>query len=457
MTFEKGERVHFVGIGGAGMSAIAKVLLERGVTVSGSDLKRSGALTALEAMGATVAIGHDAALVDGSDAVVVSTAIPATNPERERAAELSIPVIGRGEALAEVLAGSRSIVVAGTHGKTTTTSMIVSILRRAEIDPTYLIGGGLNDAGTNARHGRDDISVAESDESDGSFLLLAPAIAVITNVEQDHVDYWKSMADIEDAFGKFMHAVRPGGSIIVPSGDDALTARARSTPSQVATFGTGGDVWSEAEMLDAAGASFDLATATAGARVKLRVPGLHNVSNALAAAAATLQLGLSIDQVAQGLSDYRGVQRRWQVKGTVREVTVIDDYAHHPTEVAATLAAARPGPWRRVVVVFQPHRYSRTAAFAPEFGRSFDGADRVVVMDVYGAGEEPVPGVTGKLVADAICAHLPGRPVAYLPHRADVLSYLAKTALPGDALLTLGAGDVSALGEEMLERLEEPA
>jgi UDP-N-acetylmuramate--alanine ligase len=451
MTFDTGARVHFVGIGGVGMSAIAKVLLERGVVVSGSDLKRSVALTMLEAMGASVTIGHDALLVDERDAVVVSSAIPPSNPERARAEELGLPVITRGEALAEILAGRRSIVVAGTHGKTTTTSMIVSILRRAGMDPTYLIGGGLNDAGTNARHGRDDISVAESDESDGSFLLLAPTIAVVTNVEEDHVDYWSSVDEIKAAFERFMAAVVNGGSIIVPAADEELTARARRVGRPVATFGTGGDVWAEAESLDASGAAFQLCTTTARTRVALRVPGLHNVSNALAAATACLQLGMSLDDVGAGLEDYRGVQRRWQVKGVVDDVTVIDDYAHHPTEVAATLAAARPGPWRRVVAVFQPHRYSRTAAFAAQFGSSFDGADRVVVMDVYGAGEEPVPGVSGKLVADAICAHLPGRPVAYLPHRADVLSYLSTTARPGDALLTLGAGDVSALGDEFLE------
>jgi UDP-N-acetylmuramate--alanine ligase len=409
----------------------------------------------LEAMGASVTIGHDAGLIEGLDAVVVSSAIPATNPERARAEEIGLPVISRGQALAEVLAGSRSIIVAGTHGKTTTTSMIVSILRRAGIDPTYLIGGGLNDAGTNARHGHDDIAVAESDESDGSFLLLTPTIAVVTNVEQDHVDYWASMDDIKAAFERFMGAVTPGGSIIVPAADEDLVARARSMGPPVATFGHGGDVWAEGELLDASGAGFELCTATARARVTLRVPGLHNVANALAAATACLQLGLAIDDVAAGLRDYRGVQRRWQIKGQAGEVTVIDDYAHHPTEVEATLAAARPGPWRRVLAVFQPHRYSRTAAFADRFGSAFDGADRIVVMDVYGAGEEPVPGVSGKLVADAICAHLPGRPVAYLPHRADVLAYLSRTALPGDALLTLGAGDVSALGDEFLERHED--
>jgi UDP-N-acetylmuramate--alanine ligase len=435
------------------MSAIAKVLHERGLGVTGSDLKRSATLTTLEAMGVGVHVGHSADLVDEADIVVVSSAIPDANPELRRAGERGIAVMTRGQALAEVLDGRRSVVVAGTHGKTTTTSMVVSVLHRCELDPTYLIGGGLNDAGTNARHGHDDIVVAESDESDGSFLLLSPTIAVITNVEQDHVDYWHSFDDITNAFGRFMDRVDPAGTIVVPAVDGPLVARAVATGRQVARFGHEGDVWADAVDLDASGASFYLCAGEGRRRVSLRVPGAHNVANALSAATACLQLGASIDRVAEGLSDYRGVQRRWQTKGVVHEITVIDDYAHHPTEIRATLAAARPGPWRRVLTVFQPHRYSRTAAFAREFGSAFEGADQVVVMDVYGAGEPPVPGVTGKLVADAICTALPGRAVAYLPHRAEVVDYVIRAVRPGDALLTLGAGDVTSLGEEVLERL----
>jgi UDP-N-acetylmuramate--alanine ligase len=453
MTLAPGMRVHFIGIGGAGMSAIAKVLHERGVAVSGSDLKRSSTVTMLEAMGAAVHVGHSAAHVEGADTVVVSSAIPESNPELRRARDAGLEVKTRGEALAEILQGQRSIVVAGTHGKTTTTSMIVSILHRAEVDATYLIGGGLNDAGTNARYGQHDVAVAESDESDGSFLLLSPTIAVITNVEADHVDYWKSFAAIADAFDRFMQRVDPAGTIVVPAIDTRLVERAAATGRHVARFGHEGDVWADAVELDSSGASFYLCAGEGRRRVSLRVPGVHNVNNALAAAAACLQLGASLDRVAEGLGDYRGVQRRWQTKGTVHDITVIDDYAHHPTEIRATLAAARPGPWRRVLAVFQPHRYSRTAAFADAFGVSFEGADRVVVMDVYGAGEDPVPGVSGKLVADAICTALPGRPVAYLPHRAEVVDYVVRAARPGDALLTLGAGDVTSLGEELLQRL----
>ncbi|MDQ3916239.1 MAG: UDP-N-acetylmuramate--L-alanine ligase, partial [Actinomycetota bacterium] len=360
-------------------------------------------------------------------------------------------VATRGEALAAVLSGTRSVVVAGTHGKTTTTSMIVSVLRAAGGDPTYLVGGGLNDAGTNAKSGRDGIAVAESDESDGSFLLLRPHVAVVTNVEPDHVDYWASEEALLDAFRRFLASTE--GPAVVPAAQPEIVAWARAAGVRSVAFGDGGAVSASAVRLDHAGASFDLVAAGESHRVALRVPGMHNVANALAAAAACIEAGLDPGAVAHGLGEYRGVERRWQVRGEARGVTVVDDYAHHPTEVRATLGAARPGPWRRVVAVFQPHRYSRTHAFASAFGAAFGAADRVVVTDVYGAGEEPVPGVTGKLVADAVCRAYPGRPVAYLPHRDELISYLAATARPGDAVLTLGAGDVTTLGEELLARI----
>ncbi|MFN2488231.1 MAG: UDP-N-acetylmuramate--L-alanine ligase [Actinomycetota bacterium] len=453
MTLISG-RVHFVGVGGAGMSAIAKVLLERGVEVSGSDLKRSRAAAVLDAMGAPIHIGHDASLVDGCRVVVVSSAIPRTNPEVLRAAELGIDIVTRGQALASLLADRAAVVVAGTHGKTTTTSMIVSILRAAGRDPTYLVGGGLNDAGTNARFGRDDLAVAESDESDGSFLLLAPQVAVVTNVEADHLDYWSSLEAIEDAFVRWLERTQQGGAVVVPRARIELAGPAASSGRRVISFGAGGDVSASDVTCDAEGCVFFIDFAGDRAQVHLAVPGSHNVDNALAAAGACLEVGIELDDVARGLTAYRGVERRFQWRGEACGVTVIDDYAHHPTEVRATLAAARPGPWRRIVAVFQPHRYSRTAAFSKDFGGCFDAADRVVVTDVYGAGEQPVPGVSGKLVADAVCTRLPGRAVAYLPHRDELLDYLVASARPGDALLTLGAGDVTSVGEELLARLE---
>lgn len=445
-------RVHFIGIGGAGMSAIAKVLLERGVEVSGSDLKRSRAAIQLEAMGATVHVGHEAEAVVGAGVVVVSAAIRPSNPELLAAQEQGIPVLSRGQALADVLAGHKSIIVAGTHGKTTTTSMIVTILERAGLDPTYLIGAGLNDAGTNARSGSGELAVAESDESDGSFLLLSPSVAVVTNVEQDHVDHWESMEALWEAFASFIASTEDGGAVIVPGGDARLEEIARSSGRRVVLFGEGG-VNAEDASPGERGIDFRLTYDGAGEKIALQVPGAHNVSNALAAAAACLEVGVTLSQIASGLAAYSGVERRFQLRGEAAGVSIIDDYAHHPTEVKATLAAARAGRWERVLAVFQPHRYSRTQAFADDFGASFTDADRVVVTDVYGAGEEPVPGVSGKLISDAVCARLPGRPVAYLPHRAELVSYLKSSVRAGDAVLTMGAGDVTSLGEELLLEL----
>jgi UDP-N-acetylmuramate--alanine ligase len=444
--------VHFIGIGGAGMSAIAKVLLEQGTAVSGSDLKPSRTATMLEALGAEVHIGHDAAHVSGKGVVVVSSAIPRSNPELAAAQAAGIRVLSRGEALAEVLRGRRSIIVAGTHGKTTTTSMIVTVLRTAGIDPTYLVGGELNDVGTNARSGRDDIAVAESDESDGSFLLLDPTVAVITNLEADHLDYWKSFDNLVDGFKSFLGRVQTDGVICIP-GSMALLEEIAGHSAEIRRFGDGGEVLAHNVRPHGTGSDLLLVDGSHESPVSLHVPGAHNVANALAAAAACGGVGLDLATIARGLSSYRGVQRRFQVRGTAAGVTVIDDYAHLPTEISVTLAAARPGPWRRVVAVFQPHRYSRMAALAGDFGAAFADADQVVVTDVYGAGEQPVPGVTGKLVSDAVCTTMPGRPVAYLPHRSDLVGYLLRSSRPGDAVLTLGAGDVTTVGEELLARL----
>ena len=457
MSLAQARRVHFVGVGGAGMSAVAKVLLEQGVAVTGSDLKRSRAGDMLAAMGADVQIGHRAEAVDGADAVVISSAIPESNEELIRARDLGIPVLLRGEALADLLMDRRSIVIAGTHGKTTTTSMIVTILRAADVDPTYLVGAGLNDVGTNARFGHGDIVVAESDESDGSFLLLGPHIAVITNVEADHLDHWGSLDAIREAFSRFIANVDPAGTVVAPADDDHVIAAAARARRRVVTFGDDGDVVAENLDLRGSESTFDLVAEGRRTEVALAVPGGHNVSNALAAAAACLRVGVALAQVGEGLRRFRGVERRFQIRGEVGGVTIIDDYAHHPTEVRAVLAAARPGPWSRVVAVFQPHRYSRTVALGAEFGGSFADADRVVVTDVYGAGEAPIPGVSGKVVADAVCRSLPGRPVAYLPHREELVSYLEATAREGDALLTLGAGDVHVVGEELLARMRRAA
>jgi UDP-N-acetylmuramate--alanine ligase len=457
MSLVSGGRVHFVGIGGAGMSAIAKVLVERGISVSGSDLKRSRAATLLEAIGAVVSIGHDERAVRGAAVVVVSSAIRDSNPELQAARRAGIPVMTRGEALASLLKDQRSIVVAGTHGKTTTTSMIVSILRHADLDPTYLVGAGLNDSGTNARSGTGPFVVAESDESDGSFLLLDPAIAVVTNLEEDHVDRWDSLQELQAAFSRFVGATQADGIVIVPSTDPILLAAATDSRRRVVTFGPGGDVHATDLRSTSSGSSFTLNSSGGEVAVDLGVRGAHNVSNALCAAASALAADVSLDGIAGGLARYSGVERRFQDRGMSAGVTIVDDYAHHPTEVRATLGAAREGEWRRVVAVFQPHRYSRTQAFAAEFGDAFADADHVVLTDVYGAGEDPVPGVTGKLIADRVCASYPGRPVAYLPHRDELVTYLESSLRSGDLLLTMGAGDVTSLADELLPRLEARA
>lgn len=455
MTLLDAPRVHFIGVGGAGMSAIAKVLVERGVPVSGSDLKRSRAATVLEAMGATLRLdGHDPALVRPGDVVVVSSAIPPGNPELRAAEELGCRVLTRGEALAELLHGSRSVVVAGTHGKTTTTSMIVTVLRVAGADPTYLVGGGLNESGTNARSGRDPIAVAESDESDGSFLLLSPHVGVVTNVEPDHLDHYASADEVRAAFVSFVRGCDPSGTVTLPADEPELRAAA---PGGVLTFGPGGDVAAHDVRLGPGGSRFILATPSGSAEASLAVPGAHNVSDALAAAGACLAVGIEPGTIAAGLARYRGVERRFQVRGTRAGVTVVDDYAHHPSEVRATLEAARSLRPRRLVAVFQPHRYSRTAALGRAFGPSFAAADVVVITDVYGAGEDPLPGVNGKVVADAVCEALPGRAVAYLPQRWDLLGYLRRCVRAGDLVVVMGAGDITTAGEELLRSLEEAA
>lgn len=458
MKLIEATRVHFVGIGGAGMSALAKVLMERGVAVSGSDLKRSRPATMLEAMGASISFGHVAENVDGADVVIVSSAIPKRNPERTRAARLGVSVMSRGEALAALLEEHPSLVVAGTHGKTTTTSMAISILHSAGLDPTYLVGGALNEVGSNAKSGSDDLVVAESDESDGSFLLLSPTVAVVTNVEADHLDHWSSLDAIEAAFEAFIRRTALDGVIVLPAADGALRAAAAAGDRSVVTFGANGNVYAEnVSVPDPWGTKFSLCSGSDMASTTLCVPGMHNVANALAAAAACMQLGVSLEATAHGLSLYRGVERRFQLRGRARGVTIVDEYAHHPTEVRASMAAARLGGWRRLVAVFQPHLYSRTDAFARDFGAAFRDADAIVITDVYGAREQPVPGVSGKLVADAACVCFPGRHVAYLPHRDELLRYLTGFLRDGDLLMTLGAGDVTLVGEAMLDRLRDSA
>jgi UDP-N-acetylmuramate--alanine ligase len=328
--------------------------------------------------------------------------------------------------------------------------MIVTILRTAGLDPTYLVGAGLNDSGTNARAGGGDLAVAEADESDGSFLLLNPHISVITNLEMDHIDHWGDMDSLTQAFSDFTGLTEQGGCLVVPSADPRLVEMARTTGRRVITFGSGGDLDAHDVGSVGFGASFSLTAADGDVGVELRVPGAHNIANALAAAGAAVALDVPLEDIARGLASYRGVERRFHVRGERDGVTVVDDYAHHPTEISATLAAAQTGPWKRVVAIFQPHRFTRTLALVEEFGEAFEAADRVIFMDVYGAGEEAIPGVSGKLLADSVCRRFPGRPVAFFPHRDDMLKFTRSVIKPGDLLLTMGAGDVTSVGEQLL-------
>ncbi len=451
-------RVHFVGIGGAGMSGIARILLARGVRVSGSDAKDSRTLAALAALGADVRVGHAPAHVAAAQTVVVSSAIRETNPELVEARRRGLRVLPRAAALASVMSGRQGVAVAGTHGKTTTTSMLTVALQHCGADPSFAIGGDLGEPGSNAHAGSGRQFVAEADESDGSFLLLSPYAAIVTNVEVDHLDFYGGLDAVEAAFASFVGRVDPAG-FLVTCGDDPGAARvaaaARALGRDVRSYAT--DPAAELVVSDVAlaGGTASYTARWRGERlgtVRLRVPGRHNVLNSAAALTAALGLGFPFADIAAGLAVFPGARRRFELKGTAGGVRVFDDYAHHPTEIEAALRAAREvAGGGRVVAVFQPHRYSRTAGFAAEFGRALGLADDVVVMEVYSAGEDPIPGVSGATVAAAV--PLAGDRVAFEPSWSAVADRAAAAATSGDMVLTLGAGDVTMLGGEILDRL----
>jgi UDP-N-acetylmuramate--alanine ligase len=452
--------VHFIGIGGAGMSGIARILLARGVRVSGSDRRDTPTLLALRALGARVAVGHDPAHLEDADTVVVSTAIRADNPELVAARARGLPVLPRAVALAAVMAGRRSIAVAGTHGKTSTTSMLTVAVQACGADPSFAIGGDLNESGSNAHAGEGDVFVAEADESDRSFLLLSPFGAIVTNVEADHLDNYGDLAAVEAAFDRFLGTVDPKGFVVVCA-DDPGAARLRGVPApaQVRTYGRAADA--DLRLVDLAVAQ-DGTSYTAVldgrelGRVHIQVPGEHMALNSAAALLAGLELGLPAEALIEGLARFGGVHRRFELKGVVGGVRVYDDYAHHPTEVTAQLRAARAVAGDgRLIVAFQPHLYSRTREFAEGFGRALGLADEVVVMEVYGAREDPVPGVTGAMVADAV--PLPAEQVLFEPSWSAAAPALAARARPGDLIVTMGAGDVSMVGPEVLEALRGAA
>jgi UDP-N-acetylmuramate--alanine ligase len=452
-------RVHVVGIGGAGMSGIARILVARGVTVSGSDAKDSRRITALRALGVDAVVGHDAAHVDGVDTLIVSTAIKATNPELVAATERGIRVMGRAEALATVMEGYRGIAVAGTHGKTTTTSMLTVALQHCGADPSFAIGSELNESGSNAHLGSGVDFVAEADESDGAFLSLPAFAGIVTNVEPDHLDYWGTFEAIEQGFLDFCTGIRDrGGFVTICLDDDGgarLTQRARAAGVDVRTYGVSADADFRVELIAPGdnGWRFDLLDH--GVRlgvVELAVPGRHNVLNATAAYVVGLGLGQSIGGLREGLESFSGTRRRFDFKGTADGVKVYDDYAHHPTEIAATLTAMREQVGDgRLVVAFQAHHYYRTALFVKEFGAALGIADEVVVLEVFAPGEDPIPGASG--VAMASHVPLPPEQVVFEPSWSRVASQLADRARPGDVVMTLGAGDIAMIGTEVLDLL----
>jgi UDP-N-acetylmuramate--alanine ligase len=459
-------RVHFTGIGGAGMSGIARSMLARGVTVSGSDATGSALLAELAGLGAQVSVGHAAANVAGADTLVVSTAIRPDNPELVAAQQQGLRVMHRAAALASLMLGRRTVAVAGTHGKTTTTSMLTTVLRECGADPSYVIGGILAQTGRGADEGSGELFVAEADESDGSFLMLSPDAAIVTCVEADHLDNYPSLAAIEDTFAAFTRRITPGGLLVACADDPgarALAAAARAQPLRVRTYGTAADADYRVTAIVPRGmtVSFEVtagpataagrdAAAPAGMLVQLNVPGRHNALNAAAAASVCTELGFPAGQVAQGLAAYQGARRRLEPKGEADGVRVLDSYAHHPTELAADLTAARDiAEGGRVIAIFQPHLFSRTRIFAAELGAALGLADEVLVLDVYAAREDPEPYVTGDLVAAAV----PGARARFVLDRGAVPAAVAATAKPGDLVLTMGAGDVTALGEPVLAAL----
>jgi UDP-N-acetylmuramate--alanine ligase len=448
-------KIHMIGIGGAGMSGIAEVLKNRGHTVTGSDLKESPYTRRLREAGIEVYIGHAVKQIGDAERVVISTAIPKTNPELLEARRRSIPVISRAAALASILKDGCSIAVAGTHGKTTTTSMITHVLKALGENPTALIGGELNDIGSNVAFGREDLVVAEADESDRSLLLLSPKAAVITNVEFDHPDFYASLDDVFDTFSKFVASLPADGHLVACAEDESCSRLAAEAPCPATTYGISkGDL--RAEILTP-NSYVLLENDTRRGMVELGVYGRHNVLNSLAAAAMARWLGHDAYSAARTLKDFGGVRRRFQLKGERSAVRVLDDYAHHPTELSATLDAARATmpPGGRVIAVFQPHRYSRTRVLYREFGEAFSSADAVFVTEVYGAGEMPQPGVNGKLIVDAICETRAHPEVYYIPQQDAMPQALRTVTEEGDVVLTLGAGDISRVGEELLTLLQD--
>ncbi len=452
--YQKKYHIHFVGIGGIGMSGMAELLLNLGYKVSGSDLNLTELTERLETLGGRVFQGHRPEHIKGADVVVVSSAVGPNNPECETAKKEMIPVIPRGEMLAELMRLKYGIAVAGAHGKTTTTWIISYIVQRGGLDPTMIIGGKLNILGSNARLGQGDFIVAEADESDGSFLKLSPTIAVVTNIDAEHLDFYHDMDKIKEVFLDFINKIPFYGMAVLCLDNKGIQDLIPKIEKRFVTYGLSAQADFQAREVRFEGLKsyyqmFDHGKSLG--LVSLNLPGMHNVYNSMASIAVGLELGISFQTTVTALNEIEGVQRRMEVKGTREDVTVIDDYGHHPTEIKMTVQAVRQcWPERRLIVVFQPHRYSRTRTLFDDFTRSFYQVDNLVVLPIYSAGEKPIEGITAEALYDGICLHGHKHAVFMAnPHAA--LSYLESTVEAGDIILTLGAGDVWKIGEEFLK------
>ncbi len=453
--YGKIQKIHFVGIGGIGMSGIAEVLINLGYQVSGSDLKESDITQRLATLGGTIAYGHRAENVVDVDVVVTSTAVNLKNPEVQEAHRRKIPVIPRAEMLAELMRMKYGVAIAGTHGKTTTTSMVATVLSHGDIDPTVVIGGRLDSIGSNAKLGQGEFLVAEADESDGSFLKLSPTIAVVTNVDEDHLDFYSGLDEIRATFIDFINKVPFYGLVVLCLDDENLQGMIPEVKKRLVTYGLTSQadfMASEIEHENDRTRFMVHYRGEALGRLSIRMPGRHNVLNALAAVAVAMELDMSFATIAEGFKDFGGVGRRFEIKGEAQGIMVVDDYGHHPAEIKATLAAARGGWNRRLVAVFQPHRYSRTEALFDDFVTAFYQADHIAVMDIYAAGEEARPDITAEKLAEGVSEHghksccFTGDLIATVEHLQAVLQ-------PGDIVITLGAGNVWQVGQELLKVL----
>jgi len=447
-----GKHVHFIGVGGAGMSGLARIMTSEGIRVSGSDIKESSVLTALQAIGVDIKVGHDASHVHGADFVVFSSAIDKENPELVAARQLDIPQLSRAQALAILMSDSRSIAVAGTHGKTTTTSMLTVAIQSCGEDPSFAIGGILKASGSNAHKGTGEYFIAEADESDGSFIEYHPFGAIVTNIEHDHVDFFKTPESVFEAFDEFARTISSEGFLVFCADDKGAKMLAGLvTTCKTISYGLAQDADLRIDQIELAPASSKARALWKGraiGQLELQTPGQHNLLNAAGALAAGLSLGLPAAQLIAGLATFRGTGRRFELKGQVHGIRVVDDYGHHPTEIEVTLATAkRYATDGRVLVVFQPHRYSRTRAFTKEFAAALDKADHAWILEVYGSSEKQIPGVSGQSITQLM------KNGTFEPNFMSVVSSVVAVAKPGDVILTLGAGDVSSLGPIMVEAL----